>query len=50
MPVARYPTGVERRTFVRELGRLGDLPGVRKVGTISRLPLTGSGPLALRLR
>jgi putative ABC transport system permease protein len=47
MPASRYPTGKERRTFVRELERrLGDLPGVTRVGIVSQLPLTGSGPLS----
>jgi predicted permease len=47
MPDSRYPTGAERRTFVRELGRrLHELPGVRNVGVVSQLPLTGSGPLS----
>jgi putative ABC transport system permease protein len=47
MPASRYPTGAERRTFVRELERrLHELPGVRSVGVVSQLPLTGSGPLS----
>jgi predicted permease len=46
-PVSRYPNGAARRTFVRELERrLGELPGVKRVGMISKLPLTGSGPLS----
>jgi putative ABC transport system permease protein len=46
-PVSRYPNGAARRTFVRELERrLGELPGVKRVGLISKLPLTGSGPLS----
>jgi putative ABC transport system permease protein len=47
LPASRYPTPVERRTFLRELeGRLVELPGARRVGLISKLPLTGSGPLS----
>jgi putative ABC transport system permease protein len=47
MPASRYPNGNSRRTFVRELERrLGELPGVKRVGLISKLPLTGSGPLS----
>ncbi len=47
MPVSRYKTGADRRTFVRELeGRLHDVAGVRNVGVISKLPLTGSGALS----
>ena len=47
MPASRYPTADTRRTFVRELERrLGALPGVTRVGIISKLPLTGSGPLS----
>jgi predicted permease len=47
MPAGRYPTAASRRTFVRELERrLGELPGVRHAGVISKLPLTGSGPLS----
>ncbi len=47
MPAGRYPNGNARRTFVREVERrLGELPGVKRVGLISKLPLTGSGPLS----
>ena len=47
MPASRYPNGTSRRTFLRELERrLGELPGVKRVGLISKLPLTGSGPLS----
>jgi predicted permease len=47
LPNGRYPGANERRTFVRELERrLGELPGARRVGLISKLPLTGSGPLS----
>ena len=47
MPASRYPGSAARRPFVRELERrLGDLPGVRHVGVVSQLPLTGSGPLS----
>jgi putative ABC transport system permease protein len=47
LPAGRYPTPETRRTFVRELERrLGQLPGARRVGITSKLPLTGSGPLS----
>jgi putative ABC transport system permease protein len=47
MPASRYQAGPARQTFVRELERrLRDLPGVRNVGIVSQLPLTGSGPLS----
>jgi putative ABC transport system permease protein len=47
LPAGRYPKPDDRRTFVRELERrLGELPGARRVGIISKLPLTGSGPLS----
>ncbi len=47
LPAARYPTPVARRTFLMELERrLGDLPGARRVGAVSKLPLTGSGSLS----
>jgi len=47
MPASRYPTGDTRRTFVRELERrLSELPGIKRVGFISKLPLTGSGALS----
>ncbi len=47
MPSARYPSGASRRAFYRELtGRLEALPGVKSVGLVSQLPLTGSGPLS----
>jgi putative ABC transport system permease protein len=47
LPASRYPTAAARRPFVRELERrLGELPGVKRVGLIDKLPLTGSGPLS----
>ena len=47
LPASRYPNPVARRTFLRELERrLGELAGVKRVGLISKLPLTGSGPLS----
>jgi predicted permease len=47
LPAGAYPTPPARRTFVRELERrLGALPGVRHVGIVSQLPLTGSGSLS----
>jgi putative ABC transport system permease protein len=47
LPVSRYPSADARRTFVRELeSRMAELPGVKRVGLISKLPLTGSGPLS----
>jgi len=47
MPFGKYPGGAVRRAFFRELtGRLQVLPGVRSVGIVSQLPLTGSGPLS----
>lgn len=47
MPAGRYPTPESRRAFVRELERrLRDAPGVRRVGIVSQLPLTGSGSLS----
>jgi putative ABC transport system permease protein len=47
LPAGRYPTPPSRRTFVRELERqLAAVPGVRRVGIISQLPLTGSGSLS----
>ncbi|MGI9040842.1 MAG: ABC transporter permease [Gemmatimonadales bacterium] len=46
MPASRYPKGGERLNFYDRLQeRLLALPGVRNVGAISQLPLTGSGPL-----
>jgi predicted permease len=46
-PVSRYADGAARRTFVREAERrLAELPGVKRVGFISKLPLTGSGALS----
>ena len=46
MPFGKYPGGAARRAFFRELaGRLEAIPGVRTVGLVSQLPLTGSGPL-----
>jgi putative ABC transport system permease protein len=47
LPASRYADGAARRVFVRELERrLGELPGVKQVGFIAKLPLTGSGPLS----
>ncbi|MBA3496172.1 MAG: ABC transporter permease [Gemmatimonadales bacterium] len=47
LPASRYQQGADRRPFIRELERrLGELPGVTRVGMISQLPLTGSGPLS----
>jgi putative ABC transport system permease protein len=47
MPASRYPKGSDRRAFNRLLDeRLRALPGVREVGAVSQLPLTGSGPLS----
>jgi putative ABC transport system permease protein len=47
MPFGKYPGGAARRGFFRELtGRLEALPGVTRVGMVSQLPLTGSGPLS----
>ena len=47
MPFGKYPGGASRRSFFRDLrGRLEALPGVRTVGLVSQLPLTGSGPLS----
>jgi predicted permease len=47
MPFGKYPSGGTRRAFFRELtGRLEALPGVKSVGIVSQLPLTGSGPLS----
>jgi putative ABC transport system permease protein len=47
LPAGRYPTSADRRPFVRELERrLGELAGVKRVGLIGKLPLTGSGPLS----
>ena len=47
MPFGKYPGGPTRRAFFRELtGRLEALPGVKSVGLVSQLPLTGSGPLS----
>jgi predicted permease len=44
MPAARYPGGKARRAFFADLTeRLRALPGVRRVGMVSQLPLTGSG-------
>jgi putative ABC transport system permease protein len=46
MPFGKYPGGSARRLFFRNLsGRLEALPGVKSVGLVSQLPLTGSGPL-----
>jgi putative ABC transport system permease protein len=47
MPFGKYSNGAARRAFFRELtGRLETLPGVKNVGLVSQLPLTGSGPLS----
>jgi putative ABC transport system permease protein len=47
LPSGKYPGGAARRAFYRDLeGRLGVLPGVKRVGMVSQLPLTGSGPLS----
>ncbi len=47
LPRRVYPTGPARRDFVRVLEeRLRGLPGVEAVGSVSQLPLTGSGPLS----
>ncbi len=47
MPFAKYQGGAARRAFFRDLtGKLEALPGVTKVGMVSQLPLTGSGPLS----
>jgi putative ABC transport system permease protein len=47
MPAGEYPNGGARRAFFRDLtGRLEALPGVKSVGLVSQLPLTGSGPLS----
>ncbi len=47
MPFGKYPGGGARRAFFRDLrGQLEALPGVKTVGLVSQLPLTGSGPLS----
>jgi putative ABC transport system permease protein len=47
LPRAAYPDPPARRQFVRVLeGRLRAIAGVEAVGSISQLPLTGSGPLS----
>jgi putative ABC transport system permease protein len=47
MPFGKYQGGAARRAFFREMtGRLEALPGVKTVGLVSQLPLTGSGPLS----
>ncbi|MFL5495908.1 MAG: ABC transporter permease [Gemmatimonadales bacterium] len=47
MPASRYPKGSDRRPFYRLLEeRLRALPGVRQVGAVSQLPLTGTGQLS----
>jgi putative ABC transport system permease protein len=47
MPYGKYQGGAARRAFFRDLsGRLEALPGVTRVGIVSQLPLTGSGPLS----
>ncbi len=46
MPAGTYPGAESRLRFYRLLEeRLLALPGVRKVGQVSKLPLTGSGPM-----
>ncbi len=46
MPSSRYSDDATRLEFSRRLeNQLSALPGVRKVGQVSKLPLTGSGPL-----
>jgi putative ABC transport system permease protein len=46
MPATRYPNAQDRSEFFKQLEeRLQALPGVRRVGIVSKLPLTGSGPL-----
>jgi putative ABC transport system permease protein len=45
-PSRTYPKAEDRRAFLKELeSGLLAIPGVRSVGEISQLPLTGSGPL-----
>jgi putative ABC transport system permease protein len=45
-PELTYPTQPDRRAFLKQLEtRLLAIPGVRSVGEISQLPLTGSGIL-----
>jgi putative ABC transport system permease protein len=45
-PSKTYPKGPDRRVFLKELEtRLRAIPGVKSVGEVSQLPLTGSGPL-----
>jgi putative ABC transport system permease protein len=47
MPFGKYPGGAARRAFFRDLtDRLEALPGVKSVGLVSQLPLTGSGALS----
>ncbi len=47
MPFGKYQGGGARRAFFRDLsGRLEALPGITRVGIVSQLPLTGSGPLS----
>ncbi len=46
MPSTRYQGGKARRAFFRELStKLEAVPGVKSVGLVSQLPLTGSGYL-----
>jgi putative ABC transport system permease protein len=46
MPWGTYPNAQSRLRFYRLLEeRLLALPGVRRVGQVSKLPLTGSGPM-----
>ena len=45
-PSNTYAKGTDRRNFLKELEtRLRVIPGVKSVGEITQLPLTGSGPL-----
>ena len=47
LPSGTYQGGAPRRAFFREMkSRLEALPGVKAVGLVSQLPLTGSGPLS----
>jgi putative ABC transport system permease protein len=47
MPSSKYAKGKDRRAFLRLLDeQLRAVPGVREVGAVSQLPLTGSGPLS----
>ena len=48
MPSGKYPGGAPRRAFFRELRARSwrRCPASRRVGLVSQLPLTGSGPLS----